>query len=139
MEEVMATMKFDDFMKTRERAAEAYVRGDGAKVDALVPHSGTASFHSPGGDTVSGSEAVARRYLKDAAAFRDNGVSRFAVLQKGHSGDVGYWTGFQIAKVQIGDMPKPMDMRIRVTEVFRRMDGAWKMIHRHADVPKETR
>jgi hypothetical protein len=33
---------------------------------------------------------------------------------------VGYWTGFQIAKVQIGDMPEPVEMRI--PEVFRRID-----------------
>ena len=132
----MPAANFDDFMTARQKAAEAYVRGDGAKVDTIVPHSGAASFHSPTGDTVAGGEAVAKRYLKDAAAFHDNGVSRFDVLQKGHSGDVGFWTGFQIAKVQIGDMPKPVEMRIRVTEIFRRIDGDWKMIHRHADAPK---
>jgi ketosteroid isomerase-like protein len=132
----MTATTFDDFMMAREKAASAYVQGDGAKVDALVPHSGAATFHSPAGDTVRGGEAVARRYLKDAAAFHDSGVSRFEVLQRGHSGDVGYWTGFQVATVQIGDMRKPTEMRIRVTEIFQRIDGDWKMIHRHADVAK---
>jgi ketosteroid isomerase-like protein len=70
------------------------------------------------------------------AAFRDNGTSRFDVLQKGDSGDIGFWTGFQIANVQIGSMPKPVEMRIRVTEIFRRIDGDWRMIHCHADAPK---
>lgn len=132
----MPATNFEDFMKARKEAAEAYVRGDGAKVDTMVPHSGAASFHSPTGDTVNGGEAVAKRYLKDAAAFHHNGTSRFDVLQKGDSGDIAFWTGFQIANVQIGDMPKPVEMRIRVTEVFRRIDGNWKMIHRHADAPK---
>lgn len=129
----MPTADFDDFMTAREAAAEAYVRGDGGKIDAMVPHSGAATFHGPRGDTITGGEAVAKRYLRDAGAFRDNGVSRFEVLQKGHSGDVGFWTGFQIAKVQIGDMPKPVEMRIRVTEIFRKIGDDWKMIHRHAD------
>jgi ketosteroid isomerase-like protein len=43
-------------------------------------------------------------------------------------------TGFQIATVQIGDMPRPTDMKIRVTEIFRKIDGAWKLVHRHADM-----
>ena len=132
----MPATNFGDFMTAREKAAAAYVCGDGARVDALVPHGGAASFHSPVGDTVTGGEAVSKRYLKDAAAFHDNGTSRFEVLQKGDSGDIGFWTGFQIANVQIGDMPKPVEMRIRVTEIFRRIDGDWKMIHRHADAPK---
>jgi ketosteroid isomerase-like protein len=133
----MADMSFDDFLLIRERAAAAYVRGDGRAVDAIVPHQGAGSFHGPSGDTVTGAEEVARRYLTDAALFRDNGASRFEVIQKGHAGDVGFWTGFQVANVQIGDMPAPVDMRLRVTEVFRRIDGAWKLVHRHADAARE--
>jgi hypothetical protein len=40
------------------------------------------------------------------------------------------------AKVQIGNMPAPVETRIRVTEIFCRIDGDRKMIHRHADLPK---
>jgi ketosteroid isomerase-like protein len=47
---------------------------------------------------------------------------------------LAFWTGFQFATVQIGDMPKPTDMKIRVTEIFRKFDEGWKLVHRHADV-----
>ena len=55
----MAEMTFDDFLVQRERAAGAYVRGDGAGVDAIVTHEGAATFHGPGGDTVAGAPDVA--------------------------------------------------------------------------------
>ena len=125
---------FEQFFEERQKAASAYVTGDGSSVDALVPHDGKASFHSPGGDSVTGAKAVAARYRKDAKAFKPTGKSRFEVLQKVSDGELAFWTGYQIAKAQIGDMPRPVDMRIRLTEVFRKIDGAWKMIHRHADM-----
>ena len=125
---------FERFLEQRQRAASAYVAGDGDLVNELVPHTGVATFHSPGGDTVTGAEAVARRYLADSRLFRPGGTSRFEILQKGSDGALGFWTGYQIAKAQIGDMPQPVDMRIRVTEVFRKVDGRWLMVHRHADM-----
>jgi ketosteroid isomerase-like protein len=128
------TDDFDAFFKRRQEAASAYVTGDGGLVDALVPHEGAASFLSPGGDSVTGAKAVAARYLKDAKAFKPGGKSKFEVLQKVSDDTLAFWTGYQVARVQIGDMPKPMDMRIRITEVFRRIDGEWQMIHRHADM-----
>ncbi|HZP75963.1 MAG TPA: nuclear transport factor 2 family protein [Pseudolabrys sp.] len=131
----MQGTSFTQFMKTREQAADAYVRGDGKPVDAMVPHQGSSTFHSPRGDTVTGAEDVAARYLKDAQAFHKNGVSHFEVLQQAADDTLAFWTGFQVATVQIGDMPRPIDMRIRVTEIFHRIDGEWKLIHRHADMP----
>jgi ketosteroid isomerase-like protein len=124
---------FNEFFDRREQAAQAYATGDGAPIDALVPHEGDATFHSPGGDTMTGAKLVADRYLNDAKAFKPIGASRFEVLQRGSDGDLGFWTGLQVARVQIGDMPEPVDMKLRVTEIFRRIDGDWKMIHRRAD------
>jgi ketosteroid isomerase-like protein len=128
------TDDFDAFFEQRQKAASAYVGGDGGLVDALVPHEGDASFLSPGGDSVAGAKSVAARYLKDAKGFKPGGKSQFEVLQKASDGKLAFWTGYQVARVQIGEMPKPMDMRVRVTEVFRKIDGDWKMIHRHADM-----
>lgn len=127
---------FEAFFARRTKAAEAYASGDYSPLAPLVAEDGEASFHSPGGDSVSGARAVADRYRKDAAGFRAGGKSRFEVLQRGVSGDVGFWTGFQVATVQPEASPAPVELRIRVTEVFRKEGGEWKMVHRHADIGK---
>jgi ketosteroid isomerase-like protein len=133
-EPAMSNSDFEDFLAQRSAAAEAYVSGDPEPLNRLVPDTGEGSFHSPSGDSVSGATLVAARYRRDAASFQPGGETRFDILQKGSSGDLGFWTGFQIATVRIAGQDDPVDMRIRVTEIFRRADGEWKMIHRHADV-----
>jgi ketosteroid isomerase-like protein len=132
----MTATTFEEFWMARQQAAEAFVRGDGGKLGALVPHEGNASFHSPRGDTVVGAQDVALRHLADAETFHSNGTIHLEAIQRAHAGDLGFWTGFQIAKVQIADAPQAFEIRIRVTELFRRIDGQWRLIHRHADIPK---
>lgn len=135
----MTQQSFEKFFAERQRAAAAYVNGDGAAVDALIPHDGEASFHSPGGDSVSGAAKVARRYSEDAKIFEPNSESRFEVLQMEAGDELAFWTGFQVASVRMKGKGEPIEMRIRVTEVFSKTDGAWRMIHRHADMaPKRS-
>jgi ketosteroid isomerase-like protein len=50
------------------------------------------------------------------------------------SGDLGYTVGFERGEVAVDD-GDPRPMTIRVTHVYRRIDGAWRLVHRHADFP----
>lgn len=122
---------FDEFMKRREEAANAYVNGNGAPVNSISAKSGDATFFPPNGGRVSGAGAVAARYDSDVHAFSPKGTTSFEILQSGASGVIAYWTGLQPAQVNLGG--KPMAMTLRITELFRLIDGEWKMIHRHAD------
>ena len=50
------------------------------------------------------------------------------------SGDLGYTVGFERGEVAVDDGPA-RPMTIRVTHIYRRIDGAWRLVHRHADFP----
>jgi ketosteroid isomerase-like protein len=50
------------------------------------------------------------------------------------SGDLGYTVGFERTHVSVDGGPM-RDMALRVTHIYRRIDGEWKLVHRHADFP----
>lgn len=129
----MSRTDFDAFLTARAEAAKAYVNGDGQALHNLLTHEGEATFFSPLGDVVDGAEAVARRYLGDSRAFRPDGRIELEILHTGQSGDLAFWAGYEVARVYVGSTPDPEEMRVRVTEVFRRVAGEWKLVHRHAE------
>jgi ketosteroid isomerase-like protein len=128
------TYDFDQFMKERIRAADAYVQGDVAPLEAMVTLVDPATFFGPNGAQVIGADAVRSRFAKDAGNFAPGGENRIEILQSGSSGDVGYWVGLQHAVAHLRGAPAPVPMTLRVTELFRREQGAWKLAHRHAEM-----
>jgi NAD(P)H-dependent FMN reductase/ketosteroid isomerase-like protein len=122
---------FDDFIHERDEIATFYVNGDAKPLDAIVAARDPASFYPPMGGVVRGAKTVSTRYDKDAKSFGKGGTSKLDVLHAQASGDLAYWTGLQHAKAKLGGKTVPMTLRI--TEIFRREDGGWKLIHRHAD------
>jgi len=125
---------FDSFMTTRVEAASAYVRGDATPVCDLSSRQEPATFFGPDGGVVKGAEAVIGAYREGAARFGADGQSRLEILQQGFSGDVGYWAGLQHAVVEMDGKATPMTLRI--TELFRKESGQWKLVHRQADMMK---
>lgn len=121
-------------MRQRERAALSYCQGDAGPVNALSTDSEPATFFGPDGSTTKGPEKIKSAYNKGASSFGANGTSRLEILQSGSDGDIGYWCGFQYAEVEVDR--KKNAVTFRLTELFRREDGEWKLIHRHADAPK---
>jgi ketosteroid isomerase-like protein len=101
----------------------------------LTSKLGAASFFPPGGGHVQGPVAVNGRYAHDVHAFGEGTESsRFEIFHSGADGGVGYWTGLQHARVQLKGKADIVAMTLRVTEVFRKETGAWKIVHRHADM-----
>jgi NAD(P)H-dependent FMN reductase/ketosteroid isomerase-like protein len=123
--------EFESFMKQREKVAAAYSSGDASLLDAIVVHDGTATFFPPSGGVVSGAREVAAQYDAGAHAFSPGSTTALEVLQSGASGTLAFWTGFQNFEGKMGG--KEMKLRLRITELFRREGGAWKLFHRHAD------
>lgn len=78
--------------------------------------------------------AVEARYRWAAARFRDSGSAlEVEKLTAFESGDLAVTTAIERAVVRIEGQPAPAPMALRVTQVFRREEGGWKLVLRHAD------
>ena len=49
------------------------------------------------------------------------------------AGDFLNRLGTERDEVRIGDQDKPAPRALRVTQIFRKEKGEWKLLHRHAD------
>jgi ketosteroid isomerase-like protein len=124
---------FEEFMKRRDEAARAYVRGDSAPLGQIVAREGDATFFAPRGGYVQGADNVSSTYKRDATAFAPGGDSSFTILQMGASDGIAYWVGFQRATAHMRGHTEAVPFNLRVTEVFHREGDQWKLVHRHAD------
>jgi ketosteroid isomerase-like protein len=62
---------------------------------------------------------------------------RIEVVAAGASGDLAYIVALEHTTASIKGAP-PQPYVLRVTTLFRRENGEWKVVHRHADPASET-
>jgi ketosteroid isomerase-like protein len=81
-----------------------------------------------------GSEEVQRVFRWLGTRFSNLTDYRFQLVAAGASGDLAYTVGHEHAAFSLDGVPlKPFTLR--VTHVYRRENGEWKIVHRHADFP----
>ena len=66
-----------------------------------------------------------------ASRFRDGLVTaEYEVVHEG--ADLAYTVGYEIGDVAVDGAPVTRQ-RLRVTQIYRREDGEWRLVHRHGD------
>jgi ketosteroid isomerase-like protein len=130
---------FKTFMKERQQVAAAYVSGDAVPLGRIVAQQSPASFMSPGGGVVKGTQAVWSRYEKDAGRFEAGSTTELEIIDMAAGDTVAYWTGIQQAQARMKGQAEAVANKLRVTEVFRREGDSWKLVHRHADPLTEAK
>ena len=111
---------------------EAFAAGDAAPFAALWSQRDDVTVFGGFGAYERGWTAVGPR-LDWAASRFAGGQTTYEPLAAGSSGDLGYAIGLEGGESQLAGRDDLSPVGLRVTHLFRREDGEWKIIHRHAD------
>jgi ketosteroid isomerase-like protein len=84
-----------------------------------------------------GWDEVSRDFRWVASRYSDCTAYRFELVAAGVSSDLAYTVGYEHSSASWDGAPVE-PRTLRVTHVYRRENGEWKIVHRHADrVPSE--
>ena len=114
-------------------ACHAFATGDPAPIKSLYARSDDVLLANPFGGSSRGWEAVSQALDGASSNFRNGKPVRFEEVSRYTSADLvalfenEHWE----TKVRGRSELSPFDLR--VTTTFRREDGGWKLVSRHAD------
>lgn len=127
------TEQFLAEMLPRQRAAEQAIHGGDANPRlALWSHADPVTVFGAKMSS-SGWPRVEAMFRTVASWFSDSTKYEFEVVAAGASGDLAYTVGYEHNEVKVDGQPRTYTLR--VTHVYRREDGQWRIVHRHGDVP----
>jgi ketosteroid isomerase-like protein len=124
-----------DMLPAQRAAEQAIHNGDVEPRLALWSHRDPLTLY---GAKLSGSgwTTLEPMFREVASWFSDSQDYEFEVIAAGASGDLAYTVGYERNKVQVEGTPRVYTLR--VTHVYRREDGRWRIVHRHADYPPDA-
>jgi ketosteroid isomerase-like protein len=133
----MAMSDLDDFLTptlARQLEAEqALINGDPAPRLAMWSTQEPVTVFGAE-KSVIGSEEVTQAFHWLASRFSNCTDYRFELVAAGASGNLAYTLGYEHFSFSMDGGPI-QPITLRVTHVYRREDGEWKVVHRHADAP----
>jgi ketosteroid isomerase-like protein len=122
----------DELIDLMRDAASAYIRGDVRRYFGLMQHSDDFTLMDPFGGETSRETAVTDERIAGLEAIFKGGECTLDVVETYASGNLAVLVAVERQHGDVGPYP-PQDWSLRATLVFRREDGVWHLVHRHAD------
>ena len=129
-----AMKTFTEFLPRFELGIERFLNGDATLWKSNVSQESDGTIMGAWGDYEKSWSELEPRYDWAAARFEETGASvQFQYLSSGVSGDLAYTVAIERSPVRLVGQKEPSAMSLRVTHLFRKEQGEWKLLHRHAD------
>ncbi len=123
---------FVTFLRRRDAAGRAFVQGDAAPANLLTSKGAETTFFDPFGGCHRGGDTVCAVFARNATMFA-SGDYEVELLQAAADDSVGYTVAIQRGHARLAGASEPVELALRVTEIFRCERGEWRLVHRHAD------
>jgi ketosteroid isomerase-like protein len=127
-----AANSIQQMFKQVEAASGSFFAGDPAPVMALWSRANDVTIFGGSGAYAQGWTAVGPRIEWAAAHFR-GGHGTLEPVAMGESGDLAYTIYIERGEMRVEGSDELHPLALRITQIYRREDGDWKIIHRHAD------
>jgi ketosteroid isomerase-like protein len=120
-----------ELVRRTEEATSAFMRGDMSRYLELTPHARGFTLMNPFGGVPIRYDNRAESLAKVAGYFK-GGDAKLDVVQAHASGDILVLVMLERQHGEVGGLPD-QEWSLRVTQVYRRDDSEWRLVHRHAD------
>jgi ketosteroid isomerase-like protein len=130
---VSATEDLDVAVGRHHAALAAFVTGDAEPLKALFSQRDDVSLANPFGPPTRGWTQVAETMERAAAHYEDGTATGFEEVSRFASPDLACTVEVERFETKVGGSDDATPVVLRCTTIFRREDGAWKIVHRHAD------
>jgi ketosteroid isomerase-like protein len=116
-------------------AADEFSRGDSRPVKMVFSHRDdvTVTLANPFGPVVRGWQQVSEALDFASSRFKDGEVTSFETVAEYVSSDLATILEIEQWKTKVSGRKEITPFVLRVTTTFRREEGTWKLVHRHAD------
>jgi ketosteroid isomerase-like protein len=115
------------------RAGVEITNGNPGVYKSLYSRSDDVTLSNPFGPPVRGWNDVSERLDHAAEQYRDGEAVSFENVSTIIAADLAYTVEVESYRARVGGAAEMTPVSVRVTTVFRREDGVWKLLHRHAD------
>lgn len=129
----MATSAFDEFVERYHLALDEFFKGNPEPAQALYSHREDATLANPFGPVAKGWTQIAETMERAAANYREGAASGFETAARCVTPELAYLVEVERFRAKVGGGDEFATGALRVTSVLRPEDGAWKIVHRHAD------
>jgi ketosteroid isomerase-like protein len=126
-------MDLDEVIKQYHQALDEFSRGDPEPLKQLFSHRGDVVLANPFGPAVRGWDQASRALEYASSRFCDGEVTAFEEVARFAGADLVVIHEKEQWQAKVGGAEDLSRFALRVTSTLRREDGAWKLVHRHAD------
>lgn len=129
----MSRSELDPLIERYHAAMLDIVRGNAQPAIDMYSEADDTTLANPFGGVARGRAEIMDRLTKAAANYRDGEVVASENFATHVNGDVAYLVEVERFTARVAGRDEPDQVSLRVTSIFRRESGEWKIVHRQAD------
>lgn len=129
----MDAFDIDQAIEQFQQAGNEFHKGNPEPILKMWTQREDVSVANPLGPAVRGWEQLVETVRRAASNYRDGDPVDYEIIAKVVTPDLAFIVENERSRAKVGGSQDFASIALRATIIFRKEDGVWKIVHRHAD------